>query len=35
MFLQQQMEAIRQELYGDEDDSEVLSKKGGVTSEKV
>lgn len=27
MFLQQQMEAIRQELYGDEDDSEVLSKK--------
>lgn len=27
MFLQQQMEAIRQELYGDEDDSEILSKK--------
>lgn len=27
MFLQQQMEAIRQELYGDEDDSEVLIKK--------
>ena len=25
MFLQQQLEAIRQELYGDEDDSEVLS----------